>query len=545
VQRIPYLSLTSGTALAPRERAAVEAEVGVGVGVEGESALVDDRRSPHAVVTRETAALDLSSEPAEVPPSTPEPTPQPPERATGNRLLRTRLFAVDLVAVGLCWIWAGSALLGAPSALDRFVPGVAAAVITLIAMRVTGLYRSRLCVRRGDELWRIVVAGLWGAAGFVTLQEQVTSHGPQALVCAGCFVVAATTFRWQFGRWLRARRAEGRYLRSVVLIGSNDDAALLRTMLGSEPELGYVVAGVIGDSHGDPAWSDLPTSASIADIPRLAAATGASGILIVPYAVSSATTKRAISIAASWNLHVQVWPGFRGIGSRRLRDVSVSGEAFFYVEPRLSSRWQLAAKRALDVIGATTVLVLAAPLVAVAALLVKLEDRGPAFHSSERIGMHGKPFRVHKIRSMSAGDRSMPSTLAALNERTDGPLFKASNDPRVTKVGRFLRASSIDELPQLWNVLKGTMSLVGPRPALPSEAAQFDEELQRRHSVRPGITGLWQVEARQNPSFNAYRRLDLRYVDNWSLYLDISILLSTVPSVASQAVRAFLRSRRT
>ena len=288
----------------------------------------------------------------------------------------------------------------------------------------------------------------------------------------------------------------------------------------------------------------FPSSSSVADIPSLAASTGASGILVVPYSVSSAVTERAVTIAAGWNLHVQVWPGFRGIGSRRLRNVSVSGEAFFYVEPRLASRWQVAVKRAMDVIGAGAVLVFASPIVALGALLVKLEDRGPAFHRSERIGMHGKPFRVYKLRSMSPGGEVTPSTLAALNERTDGPLFKASNDPRVTRVGRYLRASSIDELPQLWNVLMGTMSLVGPRPALPTEAAQFDEEFQRRHSVRPGITGLWQVEARQNPSFNAYRRLDLRYVNDWSLLLDLSILFATVPSVASQTYRAFLRSRR-
>jgi len=111
-------------------------------------------------------------------------------------------------------------------------------------------------------------------------------------------------------------------------------------------------------------------------------------------------------------------------------------------------------------------------------------------------------------------------------------------------VGRLIRASSIDELPQLWNVLLGTMSLVGPRPALPGEVSQFDDDFQRRHSVRPGMTGLWQVEARQNPSFNAYRRLDLRYIDNWSLRLDFTIILTTVPAVISQALRSLLRHSR-
>jgi lipopolysaccharide/colanic/teichoic acid biosynthesis glycosyltransferase len=124
-----------------------------------------------------------------------------------------------------------------------------------------------------------------------------------------------------------------------------------------------------------------------------------------------------------------------------------------------------------------------------------------------------------------------------INERTDGPLFKASRDPRITRVGSVVRALSIDELPQFFNVLTGTMSLVGPRPALPDEVSQFDVELQRRHAVKPGITGLWQIEARDNPSFHTYRRLDLMYVDNWSIGLDVFILLATVPMVAAHAVR--------
>ena len=127
--------------------------------------------------------------------------------------------------------------------------------------------------------------------------------------------------------------------------------------------------------------------------------------------------------------------------------------------------------------------------------------------------------------------------MAMVNERTDGPLFKATNDPRVTRVGAVLRALSIDEIPQLFNVMGGTMSLVGPRPALPEEVEQFDPGLQRRHAVKPGITGLWQLEARDNPSFHAYRRLDLFYVDNWSVGLDLFILLATVPMVIAHALR--------
>ncbi len=472
----------------------------------------------------------------------PDAGPAAPGACAGPTGLHRRLSVLDLLAVTLSWTVPSLALLDGTSPGRGLASTLAATAATLLAMRSTGLYRSRCCARRRDELWRVFLASLWGAAAFVVVQGQVAPLGPQVLAGVATCLVVVGAGRWQFSRWLRARRAEGRFLRGVVLVGANEDAASLRTMLRSEPELGYVVTGVVGEGRHAPGWDDLPSGASVADIPRLAAATGASGILLVPYALSSATTQRAIGVAAGAGLHIQVWPGFRGVGSRRLRTVPLSGEAFFYVEPRRTSRWQLALKRAIDVVGAGTVLLVASPLLAVAALLVTLEDGGPVLYRDERVGTHGQPFEICKLRTMATG-ASPPADLSALNERTDGPLFKASVDPRVTRVGRYLRALSIDELPQLWNVLKGTMSLVGPRPALPSEVSQFDEELQRRHSVRPGMTGLWQVEARHNPSFNAYRRLDLYYVDNWSLGLDLSILCTTVPAVCSQAGRALRRSR--
>ena len=253
--------------------------------------------------------------------------------------------------------------------------------------------------------------------------------GTEFLACGAACIVLVGAGRWQYGRWLRARRARGQYLRDVILVGANDDAAQLRTMLRSEPELGYSVAAVVGDDHDGPAWSDIPHSPSMTSIPTLAASTGASGILIVPYALSSDTMQRAIMIAANANLHVQVWPGFRGVGSPRLRHVPVSGEAFFYVEPRRNPPWQLAVKRALDIVVAGTVLALTSPIIGLAALLIKLKDRGPVFHKGDRFGMHGKVFQALKLRSMYVADPAGPANLTVINERTDGPLFKASNDP--------------------------------------------------------------------------------------------------------------------
>lgn len=466
------------------------------------------------------------------------PIAQVPPRVT----LRMRLFSVDLLVAATCWIGIGFELTHSPSALHRLGPGIAASAVALASMRVTGLYRSRNCARRADELWRLALANACAAAAFVGVSSAVGTSGSGALVCAAAGIAAGTASRWAFLRWLRAQRSRGRYLRDVVLVGCNEDAERLCSMLSSEPELGYRVVAIAGERVSPSRWHNLLSSDSVDEIPRFAAATGASGVLIVPFALSSEITERAIALSRASDLHVQLWPGLPRVGDRRLRNVPVSGESFFYVEPPITSSWQLRTKRAIDIVGATMGLALSSPVLIMAALLIKLEDRGSVFYRSERVGMHGAGFDALKLRSMREDNTVDKADLAALNERTDGPLFKATHDPRTTKIGRFLRASSIDELPQLWNVLKGTMSLVGPRPALPSEVAEFDDELKRRHSLRPGITGLWQVEARQNPSFNAYRRLDLRYVDNWSLQLDLYVLAVTVPAIISHAFSAF-RSR--
>ena len=227
---------------------------------------------------------------------------------------------------------------------------------------------------------------------------------------------------------------------------------------------------------------------------------------MVANALSVAEIRDVIELSTAHGLHVQVCPGFRGLATRRVRHVPVSGEAFLYVEPGGRATWQLAAKRAIDVIGAGLGVLIAAPILLLAWIAIRIEDNGPALYRQTRIGLHRQPFVVYKMRSMTLDAESSVEDLSVINERTDGPLFKAAVDPRVTRVGAVLRALSVDEIPQLFNVLTGKMSLVGPRPALPDEVAQFDPELLRRHDIKPGVTGLWQLEARDSPSFHAYRQ---------------------------------------
>jgi lipopolysaccharide/colanic/teichoic acid biosynthesis glycosyltransferase len=240
---------------------------------------------------------------------------------------------------------------------------------------------------------------------------------------------------------------------------------------------------------------------------------------------------------------VQAWSGLWGVDPRRLRTVRLAHEAFFDIRPPASQARLGWLKRLMDVVGAAVVLVATAPVLAAAAILIRLHDGGPVLFRQRRVGLHGEEFELRKLRTMRVDAESRIGEVQVLNERR-GPLFKVKDDPRVTPVGRILRATSLDELPQLIDVLAGRLSLVGPRPALPSEVAEFDLALLGRHDVLPGITGLWQVEARHNPSFYAYRHLDLYYVENWNLQLDVVILLATVKTVIADTIEAVARAWR-
>ena len=192
-----------------------------------------------------------------------------------------------------------------------------------------------------------------------------------------------------------------------------------------------------------------------------------------------------------------------------------------------------AGKRALDVVSAAIALVVLVPVVGVLALIVRLTSRGPVFYHSTRIGRGGRPFTFYKLRSMVKDAHVTREHLSHLNE-ADGPVFKIARDPRITPIGRFMRSTSLDEVPQFWNVLKGDMSLVGPRPPIPEEVAQYEPWQLRRLDVRPGLTCLWQISGRSRIGFQEWMRLDLEYIRHRSLKLDLKILLRTIPAVLSR-----------
>jgi exopolysaccharide biosynthesis polyprenyl glycosylphosphotransferase len=196
----------------------------------------------------------------------------------------------------------------------------------------------------------------------------------------------------------------------------------------------------------------------------------------------------------------------------------------------------LVVKRAIDIVGAVAGLLVLSPVLAITSLIVYLRSGSPVLFRQTRIGLHGRPFTIYKFRTMVRGAENRLDEVRHLNER-GRVAFKATDDPRITPVGRWLRKTSIDELPQLWNVLKGTMSLVGPRPPLPGEVVEYDIWHRRRLSMKPGITGLWQVEARHDGDFDKWVERDLVYIDGWSIWLDLKILLRTVPAVLAREGR--------
>jgi exopolysaccharide biosynthesis polyprenyl glycosylphosphotransferase len=201
-----------------------------------------------------------------------------------------------------------------------------------------------------------------------------------------------------------------------------------------------------------------------------------------------------------------------------------------WIAPRPRTGWRAGAKRLFDVVVTGSALLVLSPIMIAVALAVKLSSPGPVLFRQERVGRSDKPFHMLKFRSMVVDAEKRLAELSEANEGA-GPLFKMKDDPRVTRVGRFIRKTSLDELPQLFNVLRNEMSLVGPRPALRSEMAQWSPDLYARLEVKPGITGMWQVSGRSGTSFDEYTRLDLYYVHNWSLLVDVSILVRTLPAV--------------
>ena len=467
-------------------------------------------------------------------------SPEGQDAPRGNRWLRRLLVFSDSVGITFAWLLTSITMLSRDPWLSRsklgFLPVVLA--VTLATIAGAKLYKARVCSVRAVETATLIRASALASTGCWLIAGRVGADAVQvssALVSGALTFAFVMAFRTLYRAALESARSEGRFTRAVLLVGTGDEAYELERMIADEPELGYRVVGVVGRAAEAAERKFVaPCIGSIADVVDLARAVGVNGVIIGSSSLGFRELNHTVRELLDAGIHVQVSGGLLGINASRLRSNPIGREAAFYLEQVQLTGWQSKVKRALDIVLGAVALILTAPVMALFALVIR-RDGGNAIFRQQRVGHNGKPFLVYKLRTMVTNAEALLANLEAKNERK-GPLFKMKDDPRFTRIGRFLDNTSLNELPQLINVLRGEMSLVGPRPALQREVEQFTDRLLLRHRVRPGMTGLWQVESRDNPSFADYERCDVFYVENWSVRLDLMILAQTVVEVGRRAV---------
>lgn len=340
--------------------------------------------------------------------------------------------------------------------------------------------------------------------------------------------------------FLRKLRLQGRNLRHLLIVGTNDRAQALAKMIKMQPELGYALRGFVDDNCRDASRTknpDVDVVARLHDIGTYLKDNVVDEVVIaLPVATLYQDACRIVQLCEEQGIVVHFMPGFGflSLGHATMLFSTIHDEPILTIVPPAMSGWQLITKRTMDFVCAAILMMLLSPLLVIIFLLIKLSSPGPVLFSQERIGFNKRKFRLLKFRTMVANAEEIQKTLEHLNE-LDGPAFKIRNDPRITPIGKFLRRTSLDELPQFYNVLRGDMSLVGPRPLPLRDYAGFSQDWHRRRlSVRPGITCLWQVSGRSATTFDSWMELDMVYISHWSLWLDLKILAATVPAVLKQ-----------
>ena len=422
---------------------------------------------------------------------------------------------------------------------------VAVALFVLIGNHARGLYAEA----RADRALELVgcARSCFFAAIAVVLAGETLGVALEPMYAAGAagvclvlLIVARSAYRAR----MTVRRRANEAVRPAIVVGTNDEAFELCRLLDQDSAFGFRPWGVVGERSQydrypfDPPWlGDVDSIASVARHFRI------DHVFVARTALSAAAFADLTRGLTARGVHVAASSGLPSIDQRRLKIMPIAQMPVYCLGATEPSKREACVKRTVDVVVALATLGAALPVMALTALAILVFDGRPVLFRQQRVGRNGVPFTMYKFRTMVPDAEVMMIDLLAENER-QGPLFKLTRDPRVTRIGRFLRDSSLDELPQLLNVLAGKMSLVGPRPALVSETASFSEELLARNGARPGMTGLWQVEAGDDPSFVLYQHLDLYYVENWSTALDLAILVATIPTVAWRTFERLMRAHR-
>jgi exopolysaccharide biosynthesis polyprenyl glycosylphosphotransferase len=423
---------------------------------------------------------------------------------------------------------------GAQINLGYIVLGAVLPIAWLACVALERGYESRY-FSTGPEEFRSIIR----AAVVLTALVAIASYATKSQVARGFVVLAvpmtclaAMVARWVLHRQISKRRLDGRCMRRVLVVGRNEQVTTLWRHLVQRPADGYVVVATClprGDAFHEPGSETLGRAEM-----DILAAVDKYDVDIVAVAADPELAGHSLR-KLSWALEQRgveliVSPGIVEVAGPRISIRPVAGLSLLHLERPSVSGGPHLLKTIFDRVVGCLILLAISPLLLVTAVMVKLTSRGPVLFKQTRVGRGGEEFKMLKFRTMVVDAEARKAELVALNEG-NGILFKLRDDPRVTKVGRYLRRFSIDELPQLVNVLRGDMSLVGPRPPLPAEVAQYAIDDARRMLVKPGLTGLWQVSGRSDLTWEESMRLDLRYADNWSIALDLLILWKTARAV--------------
>lgn len=460
-------------------------------------------------------------------------------RQQWERRFRVRLRTSDTAIVALACafatvhVTATGALAPVPYSAVAVAIAIATGTLWLVALMLFNT-RSASVIGSGSVEYARVAHATGLAFGLLAIMFVVFEWGgirAQLFTALPLGTLALLLSRWGWRRWLIAQRAEGRFASRTVVVGSRDDVEYAIRTLGPAGQLGYLVVGVaLLEGTGERVsvdGVDYPVTHGEDAVLRAAEIYGSDTIVVASQPAGDPTYVKRLS----WSLE---GTAAELVISSRLADVAgprmslrpVEGMPLIHVKIPTFEGASFYVKRALDILVSGAALLALAPVAAVIALAIKTNDGGPVFFRQARVGRDGQEFAMLKFRTMRVDAESELSALLAQNEGS-GPLFKLKQDPRVTRVGQILRKFSLDEVPQFWNVLRGDMSVVGPRPPLPAEVTAYDGTVFRRLYIKPGITGPWQVGGRSDLSWEESVRLDLRYVENWTVMTDLVLMWRT------------------
>jgi exopolysaccharide biosynthesis polyprenyl glycosylphosphotransferase len=464
-------------------------------------------------------------------------------------VMRLVLVAADIVLALLVLTTAVSFRFGGSSGwstdVSNSLPNPDAAVAVFVAMWIAtlwmhDLYRTRARWTRRGEITAVLRATLVQVV--LTLSLLYVFKLPDVsrlllIVVFPCLGIAAIGIRIVVRQVLVLARDHGKNVRYMLVLGANSRAEAFAELVECHAELGLVI---IGHLKADPTDGGVvlgrPLLGMVSDLEQVLHSRVVDEVAVcLPFSMEDLIEKVTFTCEKEGKVvRIPVAPLNHLLSTGVVE--TIDGVGVFSLASAPDRAASLLLKRMLDLVGAAFLMVVLAPVAALLALAVRIDSQGPILFRQERVGVHGRPIMLLKFRSMVVNAEEQLSDLMDQNE-INGFAFKLANDPRTTRVGRFLRRSSLDELPQLWNVLRGQMSLVGPRPPLPCEVAQYDVWHRRRLSMKPGMTGLWQVGSRRSAEFDHWVERDLEYIDSWSLWLDFKIIARTVPAVLSGSGR--------